>query len=132
MNRKDWLTTAHLVICIDHFVEKFIKGIKKCQLLCCGNCIQYLQFIMTQNPIRDFIFQTFSVIDFISPTIKIISKNVYVRSFSEKVFINSRYGTNFTCNLHKKWGEKLAARTVVSIFSITNKKMQMIWLEKNK
>ena len=38
-NRKDWLPTAHSVICIDHFEEKFIKRGKKCQLLYCGNCI---------------------------------------------------------------------------------------------
>ena len=43
VNRKDWLPTAHLVICIDHFEEKFIKRGKKCQLLCCGKHIQYLQ-----------------------------------------------------------------------------------------
>ena len=30
--------------------------------------------------LRDFIFQTFSIIDFISPTIKTVSKNVYVGS----------------------------------------------------
>ena len=40
---KDWLPTAHSVICIDHFEEKFIKRGKKCQLLCCGKYIQYLQ-----------------------------------------------------------------------------------------
>ena len=38
---------------------------------------------------RDFIFQIFSIIDFI---------------------------TNFTCDLHKECGEKLAARTAVNIF----------------
>ena len=37
---------------IDHFEEKLLKRDKKCQLLCCSNYIQYLQFIMTQNPIR--------------------------------------------------------------------------------
>ena len=43
VNRKDWLPTAHSVICIDLFEEKFIKRGKKCQLLCCGEDIQYLQ-----------------------------------------------------------------------------------------
>ena len=33
----------------------------------------------------DFIFQILSIIDFISPTIKTISKNVHVRSVSERV-----------------------------------------------
>ena len=51
VNLKDWLPTAHLVICIDHFDEKFVNRGKKYQLLCGGNCIQYLQFIMTQNRI---------------------------------------------------------------------------------
>ena len=53
VNRKGRLPTAHSTICIDHFQEKIIKHGKKLQFLCCGNCIQYLQFIMTQNPIRD-------------------------------------------------------------------------------
>ena len=43
VNCKDWLPTAHSVICIDQFEEKFIKRGKKCQLLCCGKYIQYLQ-----------------------------------------------------------------------------------------
>ena len=43
LNRKDWLPTAHSVICIDHFEEKFIERGKKCQLACCGKYIQYLQ-----------------------------------------------------------------------------------------
>ena len=43
VNRKDWLPTAHSVICMDHFEEKFVKRGKKCQLLCCGKYIQYLQ-----------------------------------------------------------------------------------------
>ena len=42
----------------------------------------------------DFIFQTFSIIDTISP-IKIITKNVYVRSVSERALLNPGYITNF-------------------------------------
>ena len=42
VNRKYWLPTAHSVICIDLFEEKFIKRGKKCQLLCCGKYILYL------------------------------------------------------------------------------------------
>ena len=42
VNRKDWLPTAHSVICIDRFEEKFIKRGEKCQRLCCGKYIQYL------------------------------------------------------------------------------------------
>ena len=33
VNRKDWSSTAHLHICIDHFEEKNIKRGKKCKLL---------------------------------------------------------------------------------------------------
>ena len=49
VNHKDWLPTTHSVICIDHFEDKFIKRGKGCQLLWCGNCIQYLHFIITRN-----------------------------------------------------------------------------------
>ena len=52
--------------------------------------------------LRDFIFQTFSIIDFISPTIKTITKNAYVRSASGRVLLNLGYSTNFTCDLHKE------------------------------
>ena len=65
---------------------------------------------------RDFIFQNFGVIDFISLTIKKITKNEFVRSVLERVSLNLGYNTNFTCDLHKLWGEKIASRTVVNIF----------------
>ena len=45
---------------------------------------EYLQQLFrggTQSiSLRDFIFQTFAIIDFISPTIKTVSKTVYVGS----------------------------------------------------
>ena len=62
--------------------------------------------------LHDFIFQTFSIIDFISPTIKTITKNVYFRSTLERVLLNLGYGINFTSDLHKEWCEKIAASTV--------------------
>ena len=37
---------------------------------------------------HDFIFQTLSIIEFISPTIKTITANVYVRSVPERVLLN--------------------------------------------
>ena len=46
------------------------------------------------------------------------------------MLLNLGYSTNFTCDIYKEWGEKLAARTVY--FLITNKNMQMTRLEKNK
>ena len=66
--------------------------------------------------LRYFIFETFTIIDFISPPTKTITKNVYVRSLSERILLNSGYGTNFTCDLHKEWDDKIAARTVVNNF----------------
>ena len=57
-------------------------------------------------------FDCFSIIEFISKTIRTITKNAYVQSVSERVFLSPRYSTNFM----NKWGEKLTARTVVSIF----------------
>ena len=44
MNRKDWLPTAHSVICIDNFEEKCIKRDKVHPLLCCGRYIQSATF----------------------------------------------------------------------------------------
>ena len=38
--------------------------------------------------LRDFIFQTFSIIDFISSTINAITKNMHVESISERVLLN--------------------------------------------
>ena len=52
-----------------------------------------------------------------------------VRSVSERVSLNLGYSANFTCDLHKEWGEALAARTVVNTFLITNNKIQITWLE---
>ena len=64
--------------------------------------------------LRDFIFQTFTIIDFISPPTKTITKNVYVQSFSERMLLNPGYRTNFTCALLKEWDEKLTARAVAN------------------
>ena len=53
VNRKDWLPTAHSVICIDHFEEKYIKRGKKCQP--CAMLIHPVPIIiMTRGPIRQF------------------------------------------------------------------------------
>ena len=62
----------------------------------------------------DFIFQTFSIIHFISPTITTITKNAFVWSVSEGVLLNPEYNTNFTFDLQREWGEKHGARTVVN------------------
>ena len=65
---------------------------------------------------------TFSILDFISRSLRTSTKNVYVPSVSERVLLqNSGYITNFTCDLHKEWGEKLTAKNAVNIFLITNK-----------
>ena len=60
--------------------------------------------------LRDFIFQFFTIIDVVSPPTKIITKNVSVQSFSERMLLNPGYRTNFTCDLHKEWDEKLTTR----------------------
>ena len=44
--------------------------------------------------LRDFIFQTFSIIEFISPTIKNIAKNANVPSVSKRLLLNPGYSTN--------------------------------------
>ena len=49
--------------------------------------------------LRNFIFKTFSIIGFISPATKNITKNVYVQSVSERVLINPGYSTNFSTNI---------------------------------
>ena len=49
----------------------------------------------TSTALRDFIFQTFRIIDFISPTKKSITENIYVQSVSERALLNPRYITNF-------------------------------------
>ena len=46
--------------------------------------------------LRDFIFKTFSIIDFISPTIKTITKDAYVRSVSERSSYNVCYLAHFS------------------------------------
>ena len=57
-----------------------------------------------------------------SPTIKTITENVYVWSVPERVLVNPGYSTNCTCDLHKEWDEKPAAKTVVNICSNNEQK----------
>ena len=52
MNRKDWSSTTHWVICIGHFEEKFIKHGKNVNSS--GSFIQYQQSITTHNPTSHF------------------------------------------------------------------------------
>ena len=66
--------------------------------------------------LRDLIFQTSRIVYFISPTVKTIPKIEYVRSVLERVLLNPRCSANFTWDLQKECGEKLAARTLVNIF----------------
>ena len=63
----------------------------------------------------DFIFQTFSISDFVSPTRKTITKHSYNQSVSERVLLSPGYSTNIICDLHKEWSEKLAARNVANM-----------------
>ena len=51
--------------------------------------------------LRDFIFRTFSISTL---TIKTITKDVYVRSISERVLPNLGYSTNSICDLHSVLG----------------------------
>ena len=62
---------------------------------------------------------TFSIIDFISWTLGTSTKSVFVPSVSETVLLNPGYITNFTCDLHKEWGEKLTTGNFVNKFLIT-------------
>ena len=52
--------------------------------------------------LRDFIFQTFSIIDFISPTITNINKNVHVVNVSVSTLLNPGYITSFITKIEMK------------------------------
>ena len=70
----------------------------------------------TKYLIAYFIFQTFSIIDFISPTIKTILKNTYVRIVLERVLLYLRISDIVAILLVifiKNWDEKLGVETVV-------------------
>ena len=73
--------------------------------------------------LRDFILQSFSIIDFISP--KTITKNVCVRNVLGKALLNPGYTANF------RMGWKTCPQDC-SKQTITNKNIQMTRFEKNK
>ena len=52
----------------------------------------------------DFISQTFRTVDFISPTIKAITKNAYAPSVSGRVLPHPGYCNNFDGESHGEWG----------------------------
>ena len=76
--------------------------------------------------IRDFIFQTCSIINFISPTLKTINENVYVPNVLgiTKSWIYYQF-------YHKEWAENLSARTINKYFN-NKKNIQITRLEKNR
>ena len=103
------------VVVADYIAKKLSKRSKcsECQLKLVANesGIEYDNYLQElycgglttpSHSLRDFIFKTFSIINFISPTIKIITKNVCVRKVSKRVLLNLGYSTNFTCDLHKE------------------------------
>ena len=74
-----------------------VLSASKCQLnlVAIESGIEHDDYLQQLSPggtpstaLHDFIFQTFSIIDFILPTIKTITKNVYVRGVSERVLLN--------------------------------------------
>ena len=74
--------------------------------------------LTTPNPsLRDFVFQSFSVLDFTSGKIQEVTENINVRKVSESVLINFQSNDiNFTCENHKEWGKKFSVRATVNIF----------------
>ena len=64
---------------------------------------------------RDFIFRTFSIIDFISLTIKTITKYAYFQVF-QRGYYKILDLVPILLVIFKEWDEKLAVRTLVNIF----------------
>ena len=66
--------------------------------------------ICLSPPLRDFVFQSFGALDYISQIIHSVTQNVSVRSVAEEVLSNLQHDCiNFTCIKQKQWSSFLFA-----------------------
>ena len=66
--------------------------------------------ICLSPPLRDFVFQSFGALDYISKIIHNVTQNVSVRSVAEEVLSNLQNDCiNFTCIQQKQWSSLLFA-----------------------
>ena len=74
--------------------------------------------LITPSPsLRDFVFQTFSILDFTSPMLHEMTDNKNIRKVTKIILTNIQNNViNFTCENHEAWGRKFSIRASVNIF----------------
>ena len=73
--------------------------------------------ICPSPPLRNFVFQSFGILDYMSQIIHNITQNVPVRSVAEEILRDLQTNCiNFTCIQHEQWGKTFTIRTVVNMF----------------
>ena len=72
--------------------------------------------IFPSPPLRDFVFQSFGTLDYISQIIHNITQSVSVRSVTEEVLSDLQTNCiNFTCIKDEHLGKKFTIQTVINI-----------------
>ena len=84
---------------------------KYLRLLSCGG------LTVPSLALTDFIFQTFSILHYISPTIHEVTKNKNIRKITENVLPKHlNKVVNFACVNHEDWAVRFSVRACINIF----------------
>ena len=129
--------TREVALMIAGYIAKKLSKRKICtackaKMIADETSIKYDKYLRTLSrgglicpspPLRDFVFQSFGTLDYISQIIHNITQNVSVRSVAEEVLSDLQTNCiNFTCIQHEQWGKTFTIRTVVNIFYNNKKK----------
>jgi hypothetical protein len=74
--------------------------------------------------LKDFVFQAFSILDFISTIIHDVTGSKNDRKVAEEILLQFISKTvKFTCHIHESWGVKYSLRVCINIFYNNKQKL---------
>lgn len=80
--------------------------------------------VTPSSALSEFVCQSFSILDFVSPSVLQFASNKNIRHVSERVLCHFiSISPNFVCQEHKEWGMKRALRVVANIFYNNSQKI---------
>ena len=130
--------SEQVTVYIPRYVVRKIKKHLKCHV--CNNKIisndndvendEYLKtlswggLIVPFTTFKDFVCQTFSMLELISPIIEQVTENNSVAAVSNTVLMKLEYGSaDFSCEQYFKKSKSISVRTIINIFYCNKQKI---------
>ena len=130
--------SKQVAVTVAGYIAKSLTKRSKCSqckenLVARGNDIihdQYLKLLsrgglITPSPsLRDFVFQSFNILDITSAMLHKETGNKCIRKVSENLLIKLQSNViNFTCMEHEDWGKKISIRATINVFFNNEQKL---------